>query len=100
MRRKYNAPVASSATATPADTHNIRPGGGVPSKAQRNPSTPPTIGFSAYTVRQGSLSKLLGYATGVAKSQNWLKNGTTKRTSRYSTLSAESQRPTPRAVTM
>ncbi len=36
--------------------------------------------------------------TGVTKSQSWTKNGTTYLTSRYSTLSAASQRPEPSAL--
>src|SRR5687768_12184967 len=99
MRRKKNAPPTSSASAAKADTAIIGPGRvSVPRSAHRNPSTTPTIGFSAYTVRHCSGRRLLGYAIGVANIQSCVRNGTTWRTSRNSTFSADSQSPTPSAV--
>src|SRR4030095_3640366 len=81
------------------ETSTIGPGAvSVPSNAQRNPSTTPTIGFRPYKVCQGSENRLLGYATGVAKSQNCVRNGTIYRTSRNFTFIAESHSPTPSAV--
>src|SRR5271169_1353298 len=71
----------------------------VPRSAQRNPSTTPTMGFSPYTVRHGSLRRLLGYAIGVANIQNCVRKGIVNLTSLYWTLSADNQRPTPRDVT-
>ena len=44
---------------------------------QRNPSTTATIGFRPYTARQRSGTRLLEYATGVAKSQICTRNGMT-----------------------
>ena len=50
--------------------------------AHRKPSTTPTIGLIPYIVLHGSGNRLLGYAIGVAKSQNCVKNGTAYLTSR------------------
>src|SRR5712692_698574 len=70
-----------------------------PRRAQRNPSTTPTIGFSPYTLRHGSGNRLLGYAIGVAYIQICVRNGTAWRISRYSTFRADSQSDTPSEVT-
>ena len=71
MRRKWKAPLTSSVSAISAETVIMGPGAVfVPSKAQRKPSTTPPIGLIPYSVRQGSESKLLGYAMGVANNQN------------------------------
>src|SRR5437016_5778922 len=90
----------SRTTAVADDTATIGPGDVfVPRRAHRKPSTTPTMGLMPYHVRHGSFSRLLGYAIGVANSQTWVRNGTMYRTSRKCTLSAESQSPTPNAVT-
>ena len=58
-----------------------------------------TLAMGGVLLADGSLSSVLEYATGVANSQNCEMNGTTYRTSRYSTFNAESHRPTASAVT-
>src|SRR5258705_6217680 len=89
----------SNTITTATDTNSIAPGGSVsPNNAKRNPSTTPAIGFSPYSARQRSGTIELGYATGVANSQNWIRKLIVYRTSRYCTFSADSQRPTPNAV--
>src|SRR5688572_26800777 len=69
-----------------------------PSKAQRNPLTTPAIGFRKYRTCHFSEMTVAEYATGVANSQNWVRNGRAWFTSRYCTLIAESQSATPSAV--
>src|SRR5262249_33920200 len=52
MRRKYSAPVTSSTPVTANDTPTMATGAGrAPKTAQRNPSTAPTIGLIAKSVR-------------------------------------------------
>jgi len=66
--------------------------------AHRNPSTAPTIGLRAKSVRQRGPTSPLAYATGVAKNQSWTRKGSACRTSRYATFSADSHRPVPSAA--
>jgi len=55
----------------------VYPSSPVPSSAQRKPSTTPTIGLSAYSVRHRSGTRLLGYTIGVAYSHTCTRKGTT-----------------------
>src|SRR5438045_8818705 len=97
--RKYSSPPTSIAITATTDTIRIGPGGvALPSSAQRKPSTTPAMGFSPSSARHGSGTRLLGYATGVANIQLWVRKGIVYRTSLYFTLSADSHRPTASAV--
>ncbi|GAH16223.1 unnamed protein product [marine sediment metagenome] len=59
-------PLIKITTEITVDTATIGPGGvEVFNKAHRNPSTTPTIGFSAYIYRSCSGTSLDGYTMGV-----------------------------------
>src|ERR1700730_491290 len=77
VRRKKSAPVTNQVIEI-ADETRSKLSGRVfdPSIAHLNPSTTPTMGFSAYNVCQGSWSRLLGYAIGVANIHICTRNGT------------------------
>src|SRR5688572_29559114 len=85
--------------AAAADTKTIGPGAvSARRRAQRNPSTTPAIGLIPYTVRQGSESRLLGYAIGVMNSHICVRKGIVYLTSRYLTCSAASHMLTASTV--
>src|SRR3989338_780681 len=97
-RRNQTMPLQSRTAALSAETVMTATGGVPwPSSAHRKPSTTPTMGLHAYASRQMSGTRLLGYTTGVRNNQSCVANGTAYITSRYSTFSAESQKPTPSA---
>jgi hypothetical protein len=73
-------------------------GGAPPTSDQRRPSTSPTSGLSAYTVRQGSPTMLDGNTIGLRKNHVCSMKGSTCRTSRYRTLIAANHVPTPNAT--
>src|SRR5271170_2083715 len=99
MRWKKNSPPTRTSTTAAVDARRSGPGGcPCPVSAHRNPSITPAMGFSPYSHRHRCGTSELGYATGEANIQNWIKKGTTYRTSRYSALSADIHSPTPRAV--
>src|SRR4051794_18009798 len=85
---------------TPLTSEAMSAGGGgsAPTSDQRSPSTTPTSGFRAYTVRQPALTSEDGNTIGLKKNQICRRNGSTCRTSRYLTLSAASHVPTPNAT--
>src|SRR3989304_4368982 len=66
-----------------------------PKRAQRKPSTTPTMGFREYSHRQASGTRLVGETTGVTKSQNCVRKGRVYLMSRYLASSAENQKPIP-----
>src|SRR2546428_148232 len=70
VRRKYASPDNRMTTVTVADaTSKLLEPPEVPSRARRNPSTTPAIGLSPYQARQGSGTRVAGYAIGVARNQ-------------------------------
>src|ERR1041384_548347 len=96
--KNISPPTRIASTAT--DEASISSFGGCPCpvSAHRKPSITPAIGFSPYSQRHLSGTRLLGYATGDASIQNCTTNGNTYPTSRYSAFSADSHNPTPKAV--
>src|SRR5208283_3037091 len=82
----------------PTETSTIALGAPLPRIAQRKPSITPAIGLSPYQTRSDSGTRLEAYTTGDANIQIWMRKGIVYWKSRYLTLSAESQRPTPRDV--
>src|SRR5437016_11116715 len=96
--KKVSPPRTTNATAE-AEASSSRLGACPrPVMAKRKPSITPAIGLSPYSQRQRIGTSEEGYATGEANIQNWIRNGITYRTSRYSALSADNHNPTPSAV--
>src|SRR5207247_1855177 len=72
--RKYTKPPTRRRATATVDTASNGPGAcDVPSSAQRKPSTTPAIGFRPRSARHFADTRVLGYATGVANSQNWVR---------------------------
>src|ERR1700688_975563 len=69
-----------------------------PNRAQRKPSTNPVRGFTPANIRQGGGIIDAGYASGVRKNSNCVKNGSALVRSRYSIFRAASHRPADSAV--
>src|SRR5206468_10937902 len=99
MRLKKNNPPRTTNATAKAEASSSRLGACPrPVIAQRKPSITPAMGLSPYSHRHRTGTSDEGYATGDANIQNWIINGITYRTSRYSAFSADNHNPTPSAV--
>ena len=99
MRLKKNSPPTTTTATIALEASSSRLGAWPrPVIAHRKPSITPAIGFSPYSQRHFSGTSVLGYATGDANIQNYMRKGVTYRTSRYKAFSADNHNPTPSAV--